>query len=151
MSIRNKRLLKEQFQLDKFELYWPPDWTHHDTVIIKTVQKDIYLTIEVGMKYPFTPPILYVNQTKKINYIDWFVSLKRKYKDITHLIEIPCVCCINKMCIWVPTYGVGSMLNEFLDFHEIFTLLKNFRIIYGKINGFDNLIYKNIISYLYNG
>jgi ubiquitin-protein ligase len=118
MSIRNKRLIKEQYQLDNFELDWPVDWTHHETVIIKTVQKDKYITIEVGMKYPFTPPRLYINQNKKIDYIDWFVSLKRKYKDFTHLIEIPCVCCNNKMCNWAPTYGVRTILNEYLDFES---------------------------------
>ena len=148
MSIRNKRLMKEQHELDKFELHWPIDWTHHDNVIIKTLQKDIYLNIEVGLKYPFAPPHLYVMKEKKIDYVEWFVKLKSKYKEFDKLIHIPCVCCINIMCNWVPTYRIQSILNDFLKYHSYFKQLESFSIIYGKINRFDDLIYKNIILYL---
>ena len=139
MSIRNKRLMKEQHELDKYELHWPTDWTHHEKVIIKTVQKDIYLIIEVGLKYPFAYPNLYVTN-KKINYIEWFVKLKTKYKELNKLIHIPCVCCDNIICFWVPTYRIESIINEFLRYHDYFKQLESFSIIYGKINGFDDLI-----------
>jgi len=148
MSIRNKRLLKEQHELDKFELHWPTDWTHHDTVIIKTVQNDIYLNIEIGLKYPFAHPNLYVMKKHKINYLEWFVKLKRQYKEFEKFIHIPCACCRNIICDWVPTYRVQSIIYDFLQMHNYYKELENFRIIYGKINGFDDLIYKNIILYL---
>ena len=144
MSIRNKRLLKER--LTEFEL--PLDWRDQDTVIIKTIQKDTYITIEVGLKYPFEHPNLYIHKNKKINYIEWFVKLKTKYKEFDKMIHIPCFCCMNIICGWVPTYGINSIVGDFLKFHDYFKQLENFRIIYGKINRFDDLIYKNIILYL---
>jgi len=146
MSIRNKRLTKEQ-QLDKFELQWPSDWTQ-DNVIIKSVQRDTCITIEVNLKYPFAHPNLFIHKKKKINYIEWFVKLKSKYKEFDKFTHIPCVCCKNIICCWAPTYGIKSIINDFLQFHDYFKQLENFRIIYGKISRFDDLIYKNIILYL---
>jgi hypothetical protein len=145
MSIRNKRLTKEKLTLDKFKLQWQEDWTQHDPVIIKTIQKNVYISIEVDLKYPFHNPTLYVHKNKKMSYIEWFVKLKTKNKDLESLIHIPCVCCKNINCYWVPTYGIESIINDFIEFQNYFETLDKFRIIYKKINGFDDLIYKNII------
>ena len=135
MSIRNKRLLKEIPQLDKFKLKLPTDWLNHDIVVIKTIHH----------------PKLFVHQKKKIDYIEWFLKIKHTYKDMESLLHIPCMCCKNIICDWSPAYGIESIIQDFLQFQEFFTILGNFRIIYKKINFFDDLIYKNIISYLYNG
>ena len=55
MSIRNKRLMREQERMIQYELEWPTDWTQ-DVVVLHTVQSGIPLTIKVGMKYPFQHP-----------------------------------------------------------------------------------------------
>ena len=147
MSIRNKRLMKERERMIPYELEWPSDWTQ-DVVLLHTVQREIPLTIKVGMKYPFEYPRLLIRG--KIDYIEWFVKRKRSY-NLDNIVHIPCVCCRNIQCYWTPSYGIENIICDFLKFHEVFTLLDKFRIIYTKINGFDDLIYKNIISYLYNG
>jgi len=155
MSIRNKRLLKEQLKLDKYELHWPEDWVHHDIVKIQTVQKDTLISLHVGYKYPFVFPKMYVhpNFKKGIDYITWFLYLKKKNK---HVIEkmglnIECVCCANITCRWAPSYGIADMIEDYIQNYDIYNALDKFRIIYQKINGFDDLIYKNIILHLYNG
>jgi hypothetical protein len=144
---KDKRLMKEQQRLDKYKLQWPVDWTHN-MISIHTIQKEIPLTIKVGMKYPFQHPKMYVYQ---MDYVEWFVQRQMKCKDLSSIIHVPCVCCRNILCYWTPSYGIENMIDDFLQFHSLFTLLDKFRIIYKKINGFDDLIYKNIISYLYNG
>jgi len=156
MSIRNKRLLKEQHRLDKYELYWPPDWIHHEIITLKTVQKDIYITLKIGMQYPFTFPKIYVHPTphESVYYIDWFMNIRAKYKDlINHFaLSVECVCCVNITCNWAPSYGIANIMDDFIQKQDFYNKFDKFRIIYKKINGFDDLIYKNIISYLiYNG
>ena len=154
MSIRNKRLLKEQQRLDNYEIHWPNDWTHHETVKLKTVQKDTYISLEIGMKYPFRFPKMYVHPEFKdgIEYISWFLKLKNKNKHIiTNMgINVECVCCDNITCKWAPSYGIANMIEDFIKHYNIYNTLDKFRIIYQKINGFDDLIYKNIMLYLYN-
>jgi hypothetical protein len=156
MSIRNKRLMKEQHRLDKYEIHWPKDWTHLDVVTIKTVQYNLYISMRIGLKYPFVFPKMYVHPNFKegIDYIEWFMNLRNKNKDIIdHFgLKIECVCCENITCHWTPSYGVENMLQDFSKHHHYYNMFDKFRIIYKKINGFDDLIYKNIISYLiYNG
>jgi len=154
MSIRNKRLMKEQLRLDKYELHWPKDWTHLDVVTIKTVQRNLYISMQIGLKYPFVFPKMYVHPIKEgIDYIEWFMQLRGKHK---HMIDrlgltLECVCCENITCHWAPSYGIEHMLADFLRHQEYYDIFDKFRIIYHKINGFDDLIYKNIILYLYNG
>ena len=155
MSIRNKRLMKEQLRLDKYEIHWPVDWTHKDVVTIKTLQKDVLITMQIGLNYPFCFPKMYVHPSFKegINYIEWFMNLKTKNKDLIEKfdLQVKCVCCENITCNWAPSYGVDNMLEDFINAHNYYSIFDKFRIIYQKINGFDDLIYKNIILYLYNG
>ena len=157
MSIRNKRLLNEQHKLDKYEIHWPKDWTHHDVVTIKTVQKDILISLQIGYNYPFLFPKMFVHDDFKdgpgIEYISWFLKLKDKNKNIIEQLglKFDCVCCENITCNWAPSYGVSHMIDDFIKNYEIYITLDKFRIIYQKINGFDELIYKNIILHLYNG
>ena len=155
MSIRNKRLLKEQHSLDKYELHWPEDWVHHEIVKIQTVQKDMLISLHIGYKYPFVFPKLYVHPDfkKGIDYITWFLNLKRNNKDIIDKmgLNVDCVCCENITCNWAPSYGIANMIEDFNKNYIIYNTLDKFRIIYQKINRFDDLIYKNIILYLYNG
>ena len=90
---------------------------------------------------------------KGIDYITWFLHLKRKNNDIIDKLglNIDCVCCENITCNWAPSYGIADMIDDFNKNYIIYNTLNKFRIIYQKINGFDDLIYKNIILYLYNG
>ena len=154
MSIRNKRLLREIHRLDKYEIHWPTDWTHHDVVTIKTVQKDILVSMQIGLNYPFMFPKMFVHPDFKegIHYIEWFMKLRTKNKDIIDAFDlnIECACCDNITCNWAPSYGIDNMLEDFLKRQNYYNLFDKFRIIYQKINGFDDLIYKNIILYLYN-
>jgi hypothetical protein len=147
MSIRNKRLMREQERMIQYQLEWPTDWKQ-DVIVLYTVQRGIPITIKVGMKYPFQHPRLFIRG--KTDYIEWFLNKKSAY-NLNNIVHIPCVCCRNILCDWTPSYGIENIICDFLKFHDVFTLLDNFRIIYTKINGFDDLIYKNIISYLYNG
>jgi len=154
MSIRNKRLMKEQLRLDKYELHWPKDWTHLDVVTIKTVQHNLYISMQIGLRYPFVFPKMYVHPVKEgIDYIEWFMKLRGKHKDMIDRLglTLECVCCDNITCRWAPSYGVEHMLVDFSRHQEYYDMFDKFRIIYHKINGFDDLIYKNIILYLYNG
>jgi hypothetical protein len=156
MSIRNKRLMKEQLRLDKYEIHWPTDWTHHDLVTIKTVQKDVFVTMRIGLNYPFSFPKMLVHPNFKegIDYIEWFINLRSKNKDIIDGLGLntECVCCKNITCEWSPAYGVDNMLQDFIKNQEYYNMFAKFRVIFHKINGFDDLIYKNIILYLiYNG
>jgi len=155
MSIRNKRLLKEQLRMDTYEIYWPEDWTHHKIVTIKTVQCNVYITIQIALNYPFVFPKMYVHPNFKegIYYIDWFMNLRSKNKDIIdrYGLNAECVCCHNITCEWAPSYGIEHMLKEYIKLHNYYKMFYKFRI-FQKINGFDDLIYKNIILYLiYNG
>lgn len=156
MSIRNKRLMKEQHRLDKYEIHWPIDWTHKDLVTIKTVQQNVFISMQIGLNYPFSFPKMYVHPNFKegIDYIEWFMKLKTKNKDIIDTLGInaDCVCCKNITCNWAPSYGIDNMLQDFIKNQEYYNAFDKFRIIYQKIKCFDDLIYKNIILYLiYNG
>ena len=155
MSIRNKRLMKEQLQLDKYELHWPKDWTHLDVVTLKTVQHNMYISMRIGLSYPFTFPKMYVHPDFKegIDYIEWFMKLRSKHKRMIDRLglTVDCVCCETVTCHWAPSYGVETMLQDFSRHQEYYDMFDKFRIIYQKINGFDDLIYKNIILHLYNG
>ena len=56
----------------------------------------------------------------------------------------------NITCKWAPSYGIANMIEDFIKHYNTYNTLDKFRIIYQKINGFDDLIYKNIMLYLYN-
>jgi hypothetical protein len=147
--------MKEQLRLDKYELHWPKDWTHLDVVTLKTVQHNMYISMRIGLSYPFTFPKMYVHPDFKegIDYIEWFMKLRAKHKHMTDRLglTVACVCCETVTCHWAPSYGVETMLQDFSRHQEYYDIFDKFRIIYQKINGFDELIYKNIILYLYNG
>ena len=146
--------MNEQHRLDKYEIHWPKDWTHHDIVTIKTMQKDMLISMQIGLSYPFMFPKMYVHPNFKegIEYIEWFMKLKTKNKDIIDRFGIitECICCNNVTCNWAPSYGVDNMIKDYIKHHNYYEMISKFRIIYQKINGFDDLIYKNIILYLYN-
>jgi len=152
--IRNKRLLKEQNRLN-YEIHWPLDWIYQNDICLKTVQSDILLYIKINKDYPFKHPNLIVHTNIKnpvgVEYIQWLLNKKSKNNDLINnfKIHIPCVCCDTITCFWSPAYGIKEMIDEFNKYYQFFYILEKFKIIYKKINMFDELIYNHIIEFLY--
>jgi len=152
--IRNKRLLKEQIRLD-YEIYFPPDWIYQEELCLQTVQYDILLHIKINKNYPFIHPtlIVYSNIATMIGveYIQWLLNQKSKHLELINnfKINIPCVCCHTITCKWSPAFGIKEMIEEFNKYYHFFYILEKFKIIYKKIDKFDELIYNHIIDFLY--
>ena len=90
MSIRNKRLLKEQPKLKlHYNITYPVDWKG-DTIILKYTHHNVNLFINVYKLYPFQYPRLYIGN---IDYIQWLLNKRHKYVDIINMfnINIPCI------------------------------------------------------------
>ena len=147
MSIRNKRLFKEQMRTDMYEIYWPADWSLQDKVILKCMRKDILLTLNITMDYPFQYPKMLI---ENIDYIQWVLNKKAKFNDLHRLFNIntPCICCDTITCKWSPAFGIADMIKEFDKYYSYIHIVEKFKIIYKKINGFDDLIYQNILYFL---
>jgi hypothetical protein len=152
MSIRNKRLKKELLKINETllrELKINENW-EKDTIVKLLYNKII---IELDERYPFSYPKLYIldSNNNQINYIDWFLKDRNKYTKIVNElnIKIDCICCSTMTCTWSPISGITDIINEYETHSNKYYKLKQFMAIYNKIDGFDNLIYKHILDFLY--
>ena len=153
MSIRNKRLKKELLKLPEpllNELTINENW--ENDVIVTIYHKKNNIIMEIDNQYPFSFPKLYIySDSKPINYIDWFLKDRPKFTKIVNdlNIKIDCICCNTMTCTWSPVSGIQEIINEFEKHYYKYYKLIQFNTIYNKINGFDNLIYKKILDFLY--
>ena len=142
MSIRNKRLLKENLDLDlNLDL-------ESDILTLNITQTKLLITIKINNLYPFQYPKMCI---ENVDYIQWLLNKKSNYNNLINLfnLNIPCICCNTITCMWSPVYGIKNLLKEFNDYYYYFYILEKFKIIYKKLNGFDDLIYTKIIKFLY--
>ena len=142
--IRNKRVLKEKERMTNSKLQWPTDLDENDITI--QINKNVILKIQ--NYYPFKCPKMYIHN---IDHIDWFLKKQSIYKTLSNdlNIKIKCICCGTVTCDWTPAFGITEMVEEYNKYNDHYFLLRNFNIIYQKINRFDNLIYQKIINFLY--
>ena len=153
MSIRNKRLKKELLKLNKSllnKLVLNENW-ENDTIVKLSYNNKII--IELDERYTFSYNKLYICEPNNnpINYIDWFLKDRPRYTKIVNElnIKIHCICCSTMTCTWSPISGITDIINEYDTHYNKYYKLKQFVVIYNKIDGFDNLIYKNILDFLY--
>ena len=148
MSIRNKRLKKELLKINK-PLQLNENW-EKDTIVKILYNKII---IELDERYPFSYPKLYIHEPNNnpINYIDWFLKDRNRYTKLVNElnIKIDCICCSTMTCTWSPISGIMDIINEYETHSNKYYKLNQFMTIYNKIDGFDNLIYKHILDFLY--
>jgi hypothetical protein len=147
--MRNRRLLKEKERMDDFEYNFDIQWPNHldeNNEIIININKNVVLKIQDY--YPFKCPKMYI---KNIDHIDWFLKKEHIYKQLSNElnIKIKCICCATVSCDWTPAFGIKQMIEEYNKYNNHYSILRNFNLIYKKINGFDNLIYQKIINFLY--
>ena len=153
MSIRNKRLLIEKDRMD-YKINLPDDLTQEDIIVTYRNEYNIDLFIKINNKYPFQYPKMYQiqNQNIEIDYIQSIMNKRteNKYKNLINKfkLNIPCICCDTITCRWTPSYGIKEMIEEFEKYNSYFYMLEKFEMIY-KIKRFDDLIYSNIIHFLY--
>jgi hypothetical protein len=153
MSIRNKRLKKELLKLPESllnELTLNENW--ENDLIVTIYHEKNNISIELDNQYPFSFPKLYIHSNSKpINYIDWFLKDRSKFTKIVNdlNIKIDCICCNTITCTWSPVSGIQDIINEYEKHYNKYYKLTEFNTIFNKINGFDNLIYKNILDFLY--
>lgn len=148
MSIRNKRLKKELLKEPIKDLSLNENWENDEIVTLKRNN----IIIKLDKKYPFSYPKLYVyNNNVAINYIDWFLIDRKRYTKIVNdlCIKIDCICCSTMTCTWSPISGIKDIINEYDNHYSKYYKLSQFIVIYNKIPNFDNLIYKNILDFLY--
>ena len=147
--MRNKRLLKEKERMNNVSIEWPdiewPDNLDENDIIIN-INKNVLLKIQEY--YPFKSPKMYIYN---IDHIDWFLKKQSIYKTLSNEmnITIKCICCGTIACDWTAAFGIKEMIEEYNKYNNHYSILRNFNVIYKKINGFDNLIYQKIIHFLY--
>jgi len=152
MSIRNKRLIKEISQLKNYNVIIDKNWMDKNEVIIQLTRMNNNISIIIPDNYPFSHPKMFIHtKLDKTDHVIWFLQKKLLYKNMvdTFKINIPCICCNTITCIWTPTLTINHMIDEFDKYYDYYYDITNFKIIYNKINGFDNLIYQKIIHFLY--
>lgn len=151
MSIRNKRLIKELIKLPDITIN--DEWQYEPIVTLTRKNNMNHIFIKIDNRYPFSVPKLYIQEinSKPIIYIDWFLKDRNKFTKLVNElnIKIECICCMTMTCAWSPISGIKDIINEFDNHYNKYYQLKKFLIIYNKITGFDNLIYKNILDFLY--
>ena len=151
MSIRNKRLIKELAQLNNYNVKLDKNWMDQEAIITFS-RKNMNMSICIPEGYPFSHPKMCIHtKTTKIDHIIWFLQKKLYYKNIVDEfnINIPCICCNTITCIWTPTLTIKHMMDEFDKYYDYYYDITKFKLIYNKINGFDNLIYRRIVHFLY--
>ena len=141
--IRNRRLLKEKDRMNN-NVEWP-NHLDEEEIVIK-INKNVVLKIQDY--YPFKCPKMYIHS---IDHIDWFLKKQSIYKKLSDEmnIKIKCICCGTVTCDWTPAFGITQMIEEYNKYNDHYYILKKINVIYQKINGFDNLIYKKIVNFLY--
>ena len=151
MSIRNKRLKKELLKEPLIhEICINDNWENDEIVTLTNIKNNII--IKLDERYPFSYPKLYVYKNNvAINYIDWFLIDKKQYTNIVNElgITIDCICCSTMTCKWSPISGIKDIIYEYDTHYNKYYKLSQFIVIYNKIPNFDNLIYKNILDFLY--
>uniref|UniRef100_A0A6C0JNN3 Uncharacterized protein n=1 Tax=viral metagenome TaxID=1070528 RepID=A0A6C0JNN3_9ZZZZ len=143
--MRNRRLLKEKERMPDFKIEWP-NHLDENTDITININKNVVLKIQDY--YPFKCPKMYINN---FDHIDWFLKKERTYKKLSNEmnVKIKCICCSTITCDWTPAFGITQMIEEYNKYTKHYYILRNFNLLYQKINGFDNLIYQKIFNFLY--
>jgi hypothetical protein len=152
MYVRNKRFIKELPQLNNYNITFKKDWMDQSDATIQFTRNNINLSMSIPENYPFEHPKMFIHtKLHKTEYIIWFLQKKILYKSIVDEfnIKIPCICCNTITCIWTPTLSIKHMIDEFDTYYNHYYDIIKFKLIYNKINGFDNLIYQKIIYFLY--
>jgi len=140
METRIRRFNKEKVNLpmikenDKYE----------DMIISNGV------TLTLPSNYPFTPPLLKVNN---IQYILYLETEFKKVKPFLNQYKISpyncCLCCSSVTGDkWTPCYGIKEVLNEYNKYNELLQMIHKTILYLNELN-MDDLIHYTIAQYLF--
>lgn len=108
------------------------------------------LTITLLSTYPFTPPLL------KVNNIHYIRHLENEFKKLKPFLNeykiVPYNCCLCCSSItgdnWTPCYGIKEVLNEYNKYNQLLQLIHKTKLVLNKSN-MDDLIQYTITQYLF--
>jgi len=107
--------------------------------------KNKQIKINIPDEYPFKCPQLIIHDK---DHIDWFLKeyiqfMSLKKLNITH----KCICCDTIVCMWLPTYTIDQLINEYKIYYDNYEIIKSFQLFYN-MQIFDDLIYQMIFLYI---
>jgi len=140
MEPRIRRFNKEQENLPKIEI----------NNKYENMQIADGLTITLLSNYPFTPPLLKVNNIQYIQYLEHeFKKVKPFLTQYKISIYNCCLCCSSVTGDkWSPCYGIKDVLDEYNKYNQLLQLIHKTQLCLNKLN-MDDLVYSNIIEYLF--
>jgi len=140
METRIRRFNKEKVNLpmikenDKYE----------DMIISNGV------TLTLPSNYPFTPPLLKVNNIQYIRYLE--TEFKKVKPFLTQYKISPYNCCLCCSSVtgdkWTPCYGIKEVLNEYNKYNELLQMIHKTILYLNELN-MDDLIHYTIAQYLF--
>jgi len=140
METRIRRFNKEKVNLpmikenDKYE----------DMIISNGV------TLTLPSNYPFTPPLLKVNNIQYIQYLE--TEFKKVKPFLTQYKISPYNCCLCCSSVtgdnWTPCYGIKEVLNEYNKYNELLQMIHKTILYLNELN-MDDLIHYTIAQYLF--
>jgi ubiquitin-protein ligase len=108
------------------------------------------VTLTLPSNYPFTPPLLKVNNIQYIRYLE---TEFKKVKPFLNQYKISpyncCLCCSSVTGDnWTPCYGIKEVLNEYNKYNDLLQLIHKTIIYLNELN-MDDLIQYTIAQYLF--
>ena len=152
MNIQFKRIYSEQKQIcEKFgkcDINISSEYRNNNIdykYFISLNLDNIDLKIILEDKYPFTPPILYINEKLYNNMLslqDIFIKGELRKMDIE------CLCCKSKLCYnnWSPSYKLVEIIDEYMENRNIIIkiIYRKYLLLINKSN--DNIFPQEIIE-----
>ena len=108
------------------------------------------VTLTLPSNYPFTPPLLKVNNIQYIRYLE--TEFKKVKPFLTQYKISPYNCCLCCSSVtgdnWTPCYGIKEVLNEYNKYNDLLQLIHKTIIYLNELN-MDDLIQYTIAQYLF--
>jgi hypothetical protein len=108
------------------------------------------ITLTLPSNYPFTPPLLKVNNIQYVRYLEHeFKKVNSFLKQYKILPYNCCLCCSSVTGDnWSPCYGIKEVLDEYNKYNELLNLIHKTKLYLNELN-MDDLVCYTIAQYLF--
>jgi hypothetical protein len=108
------------------------------------------VTLTLPSNYPFTPPLLKVNNIQYIRYLE---NEFKKVKPFLIQYKISpyncCLCCSSVTGDnWTPCYGIKEVWDEYNKYNELLKIIHKTKLYLNELN-MDDLVCYTIAQYLF--